>query len=89
LRRLLLVLFRWRVRLAYWRIARRVAGDLADQVHAGTAVVGILGVGPSPTCGVLRTIDLRKSVDVLGSCELHTLDPKSLNEELFAAAVVQ
>jgi hypothetical protein len=38
---------------------------------------------------VLRTIDLRKSVDVLGSCELHTLDPKSLNEELFAAAVVQ
>ena len=48
----------------YWRLARRVARDVADDERSGIAVAGIVGIGPSPSCGVTTTVDLRASLDL-------------------------
>jgi predicted secreted protein len=50
------------VRLRYRRIARRVVEEIDDYIRSGFAVVGIVGVDGSPTCGVQRTIDVRSFV---------------------------
>lgn len=55
----LMRVFVWWTRLVYWRLARQVARDVDDYEAAGIRVVGLVGVGASPSCGVVTTLDLR------------------------------
>lgn len=50
-------------RHVYRRIARRVAAQIADHRAAGIAVVAVVGVDGSPSCGVDITIDPAPCVD--------------------------
>jgi predicted secreted protein len=49
-------------RAVYRRLARRIAGEVADYVASGFEVVEIVGVGGSPSCGVRTTLDLDGAV---------------------------
>lgn len=79
-----LALFVLVTRLAYRRLARGVARDLADYARAGFEVTGVIGVGASPSCGVATTLDLRRSAAVLASCPLASLDRRTVNERAIA-----
>jgi uncharacterized protein YbbK (DUF523 family) len=84
LRYVLLPLFRWYTRWVYWRLAKEVVRDIEDYVRSGFEVVGIVGVGGSPSCGVWSRLDLRHSLEVVASCPLARLDRRVMNEEAIA-----
>lgn len=54
-------------RAVYRRLARSVAREIADHVEAGVEVLGVVGLDPSPSCGVHRTVHVRGSVERLGA----------------------
>ena len=80
LRRPLLHRFIAYTRLVYGRMARRVALDIADYQRSGFEVIGVVGVGASPPCGLATTLDMTRSFDVLATCPLAFLDRKLMNE---------
>jgi hypothetical protein len=87
LRHLLLPLFLWYTRWRYWLLAKEVARDIEDYVRSGFEVVGIVGVGGSPSCGVWCTLNLPRSLDVVAGCPLAQLDRRLMNEAAIAACL--
>jgi uncharacterized protein YbbK (DUF523 family) len=80
LRGVLFRLFVWRTRLVYRGLARRVAHDIEDYSRSGVRVLGVIGVGASPSCGVTMTLDLRRSFETIAACPLAGIDRTDLNE---------
>lgn len=76
---------RWR----YRRIARRVADDIADYVRSGVEVVGVVGVGDSPSCGVAHTLDVRRALPVVASFDVDTIERSVFNERAVRACIVE
>ena len=83
--RLLLAPFVHYTRRVYARLARSVARDVADYRRSGIEVVGVVGIGSSPSCGVHTTLDLPAAVDALTRCPLARLDRRTVNEDVVAA----
>ena len=76
----LLRLFVWYTRLIYWRLARGVVRDIREYQRSGVRVVGIVGVGASPSCGVTTALDLRRSFEVIASCPVAELNRETFNQ---------
>ena len=72
-------------RLVYARLAREVAGDVAEYRDCGVDVVGLVGIAGSPSCGVETTLDLPAAVDVLTRCPLARLDRRLVRDEAVGA----
>ncbi|HTK68111.1 MAG TPA: hypothetical protein VL595_37450 [Pseudonocardia sp.] len=88
LRRPLTALLLWHTRWVYARLARGVARDMADHERSGVAVTGVLGVGPSPSCGVFRTLDVHRSLEVIAACPLAGANTRRFNADLLSSATV-
>lgn len=71
----------WRYR---W-LARGVAREIADYSRSGYQVVGVVGVGGSPSCGVWTTLDMARSLQVIANCPLVQLDRHDLNDDAIVA----
>ena len=69
----------------YRRLARRAAVEIEDYVANGFEVVEVVGVGASPSCGVVTTIDLDGAVAAMVRCDRGTLSPAGVNEHVVAA----
>jgi hypothetical protein len=87
LARLLLRPFTWYTRRVYARLARGVTRDMADYQRSGVEVVGLVGVGGSPSCGVATTLDLPAAVNALTRCPAARLDRRTLNQDIIAPNV--
>ena len=87
LRHMLLPLFLFYTRWIYRRLAKEVVGDIEDYVRSGFEVVGMVGVGGSPSCGVWSGLDLRRSLEVAAGCPLTRLGRRVMNEEVVAACL--
>jgi len=85
LRGVLLPMFLAHTRRVYRRLARRVADHAADFVRSGCEVIGFVGVADSPSCGVTRTLDVRRALPVVASFDLDTLDAKTFDDEVIRA----
>ena len=66
LRSVLLPGLLWYTRSVYANIARLVANQVQDYLSSGFTVLGIIGVDGSPSCGVQRSLDIRRSLDLVG-----------------------
>jgi predicted secreted protein len=75
-------------RFRYDRLARRVAQDVVDYRRSGFHVLGVIGVGGSPSCGVRATMDLDRSLEVLAACPVAAADRADLNERLLVGCRV-
>jgi uncharacterized protein YbbK (DUF523 family) len=84
LRRPLLRLFVAYTHLAYARLARGVAREIADYQRSGYEVVGVIGVGSSPSCGVSHTLDMRGSLEVIAACPIASIDRTTMNQQAVA-----
>jgi hypothetical protein len=73
--------------VAYWRLARRVAAEVADYIESGLEVVEVVGVGGSPSCGVNTTVDLDGAVAALARRDGDS-DRRSTNRDIVVANVV-
>jgi hypothetical protein len=69
---------RWRYRL----LARRTARDIHDFHSAGVRVLGVVGVGGSPSCGAATTLDLRAAFEIVASCPIARIDRTTVNERV-------
>ena len=79
---------RWWTTLAYRRIARQVASDIQDYLGSDFEVVEIVGVGASPTCGVLTTLDLYQAVHNMARCDPFNVDRSTVNDIVVARSVI-
>lgn len=70
----------------YLLLARAVAKQIADYVESGFEVVGVVGIGGSPSCGVITTMDLGQAVDRVSRCELSQFTTRGLNEGIVLRA---
>jgi hypothetical protein len=75
--------------LVYARLARSVAREIADYRRSGYEVVGVIGVGSSPSCGVSHTLDMRRSLEVIASCPIASMDRPMMNEQAVAGCRAQ
>jgi uncharacterized protein YbbK (DUF523 family) len=86
LRHPLTMVFLWRTRWVYARLARRVVRDIADYARSGFEVTGVVGVGASPSCGVFHTLDVPRSLEVIAGCQVTAADARRFNTALMASA---
>ncbi|HEV2255266.1 MAG TPA: hypothetical protein VGS06_18955 [Streptosporangiaceae bacterium] len=86
LRHPLTLIFLWRTRWVYARLARRIARDIADYARSGFEVTGVVGVGASPSCGVFHTLDVPRSLEAIAGCQLASADTRQFNTALMASA---
>lgn len=87
LRHLLLPFFLWYTRYRYRKLAKEVIRDIEDYVRSGFEVVGIIGVGGSPSCGACTTLNIRCSLEVIAGCPLARLDRRVINEQAIVACL--
>ena len=73
--------------LRYRLLARQVARQVADHQRSGYEVVGVVGVDPSPSCGVTATLDLPTAIDALVTCPLRRLDRGFMNDTVVGGSV--
>ena len=73
-------------RLVYRRLARRVAREVADYIRSGFEVLGVIGIGTSPSCGVFHTLDVHRALDVLAQYDKASMDSDQLNDALMTSA---
>lgn len=66
----------------YAALARGVVCQVEDYTRSGMRVVGIVGVGSSPSCGVTATLDMGRAVELLAACPLAGVDRGRMNEDL-------
>lgn len=85
--RLLLRPFLAYTQLVYARLARQVTRDALDYRRAGFDVVGVVGIGGSPSCGARTTLDLAGAVNVLTHCPLAQLNRRRINDDVVAANI--
>jgi predicted secreted protein len=71
-------------RLAYRRLAGRVARDIGDYVRSGQSVQAVVGVGGSPSCGVRTTLDLKSVLDTIAGCNPTQLNTDDFNRRIIA-----
>lgn len=87
-RRPLLRIFIWYTKVRFWIAAREVVKDIEDYLRSGFDVVGIVGIGGSPSCGVCRTLDLSGSIERMTACPVASLDRRTFNDDVIAANFV-
>lgn len=72
--------FIWNTRRIYQKIAKEIVAEIKDYRESGFEVLGIMGIAGSPSCGVTRAIDIRKSFEFLANTDMDGLNRKRMNE---------
>jgi predicted secreted protein len=86
-RALILPVFMFVTRLTYRRLARDIIRDILDYVDAGCEIVGVIGVDGSPSCGVLKRLNLKCSLEVLAALNMDTMNSTNLNDQLYSCCL--
>ena len=60
-------------------VAKYTAAEIKDYMQNGMSVIGVVGVGGSPACGVERTPDLRRYFKWSSKVDLRTVTAKEHN----------
>jgi predicted secreted protein len=77
---LFLPFFIWNTKRIYRKIAKEVVTEIEDYINSGFEVVGIIGIGGSPSCGVNITLDIKRSFEFLAKTNIENLDRNKMNE---------
>jgi len=72
--------FVWNTRRIYQKIAKEIGAEIKDYLDSGFEVLGIMGIAGSPSCGVTRALDIRRSFEFLANTDIDDLDRKRMNE---------
>lgn len=89
LRHVLLRVFALYTRVSYWWLARSTAREIQRYHDAGVTVLGPVGIGASPSCGVNTTLDLGRSLEVVAGCPLARIDRETVNARAVAACRIR
>jgi predicted secreted protein len=78
-RTILIPLFLAFTRAAYRRLARAAARQIADYRRSGHAVIAVVGIDGSPSCGVATTLDAPRAVARLARVDLGRFTVAEMN----------
>jgi len=67
-------------KLIYARMATRTVRQIQDYHESGFHVLGIVGIDGSPTCGVNRTLDFKRSFKALADININTVTIADTNK---------
>lgn len=81
-------LFRAYTRVKYRRLAREVLNEIAEYNKAGGEIIGLVGVDGSPSCGVLKSLEMKCAAEILASTDPHSADRLIFNNTLYSKCVV-
>jgi len=87
-RRVVVAVVRFVTEFEYGRLARHTAAQIVDYVRSGLAVVEVVGVGASPSCGVHTTVDLDGAIAAMARCDRARVDAATVIRDVVAANVV-
>lgn len=85
--RLMLPILLWRTRRLYRKLARRTAWEIEDYQQAGFAVLGVIGVDASPTCGVQQSLDMREALSKIARLNIETATSEKANAVVRETAI--
>jgi uncharacterized protein YbbK (DUF523 family) len=63
-----------------WFISEQIARQIQDYLDSGFLVHGIVGIDGSPTCGVNKTLDFKKSFEVLACINIDSVSIEDANK---------
>lgn len=72
-------------RLVYAGLARSAVREIEEYRRSGVEVVGVVGIGGSPSCGVRTTLDASAALGSLTRIPLRDLDRRAVDRRVIAA----
>jgi predicted secreted protein len=81
--------FVWYTKCRYAWLARQIGHDIADYQRSGFAVVGLIGVDGSPSCGVTQTLAIDPALAAVAACDPASVDRVHFNERVIRANLVR
>ncbi len=78
-RGVILRVIEWYTHWIYRKLARMTANQIRDYETSGMAVLGIIGVDGSPSCGVHKTLDLRTVLEGVAQMDRNGATSKDMN----------
>jgi uncharacterized protein YbbK (DUF523 family) len=78
-RRLLMPVFLWYTRRVYRRLAWEMAAQIRDYLDSGHTVVAVVGIDGSPSCGLHRTLDVRRACELVACADLRVVTVADVN----------
>jgi predicted secreted protein len=76
---LFLPLFLFYTRVIFRRLARETAVQIGDYLASGFSVVGVMGIDGSPSCGVNKTLDMRRSFESAACIDVGSVTVELMN----------
>jgi len=80
LRKIVLPIFIWNTKRTYRHIAEETVQYIKDYIESGFEVVGIIGIGGSPSCGVKTGLNIEKFVDLAANTKIADLNTEKMNQ---------
>ncbi|MGZ5486757.1 MAG: hypothetical protein ACXWFB_12775 [Nitrososphaeraceae archaeon] len=71
---------KWR----YSRLASTIVSQIKNYVDSGFEVIGLIGVDGSPTCGVFKTLNMKKSFQFISGLSIDSLNRNEYNTNLYS-----
>lgn len=84
---LFLPLFLLYTRVIFRRLARETAAQIRDYLGSGFSVVGVMGIDGSPSCGVNKTLDMRRSFESAACIDVETVTVERMNSIISGSLV--
>jgi predicted secreted protein len=84
---LFLPLFLFYTKVVFRRVARETAGQIKDYLASGFSVVGVMGIDGSPSCGVNKTLDFRRSFESAACIDMETVTVEHMNAIISEALI--
>ena len=82
MRFLVMPLLLFSTRFIYWWMARQIAYQVEDYLSSGFTVLGVIGIDGSPSCGVNKTLDIRKAFDQVAHMEIDSITAEKVNKAI-------
>jgi predicted secreted protein len=72
-------LFLMYTRVIFRRLARETAGQIRDYLTSGFSVIGVMGIDGSPSCGINKTLDMRRSFESAACINVESVTVERMN----------
>ncbi len=77
--RILLPLMLIYTKFIYQRLAKQTAKQIRDYIASGYSVIGVVGIDGSPSCGVVKTLEVCKSFDLIANVNVELITVECMN----------
>lgn len=82
--KLLFPFFIFYTKWQYAKLASKTVSQMKDYLDSGYKIMGLVGIDASPTCGVSKTLDMKKSFEYVSGLSIESLNRETYNKNLYS-----